>query len=244
MGPTNASRADKFRELFSGTANPSPASLRRFYDFAAHPTVLGPITSVQADDIAQALARITKIAAGRSAILDLGCGAGYMSTWLALQDESIHVVGVDCSAKMIKSARRHADRLGIKNVRFFRADIEGMLPEGAFDCVIDSATLQYVENLVATLTRVRASMAPDGILISAPQLGTAREARPFVLGLKYAGFGITEWSYTHASDLGHHTARPMIVASPGGPAMTLDLDEEFSAVRETLSALASKGKAG
>jgi len=54
--------------------------------------------------------------------LDVGCGAGRVTLWLAPRVK--HAVGLDRDARALDEARRLADGAGIANVEFHEADVE------------------------------------------------------------------------------------------------------------------------
>ncbi|MFE6447095.1 class I SAM-dependent methyltransferase [Nocardiopsis dassonvillei] len=101
---------------------------------------------------------------GRS-ILDAGCGAGPLSA--ALRDRGADVAGVDASAGMLALARR---RLG-DDVDLRVADLSDPLPfeDGAFDDVVASLVLHYLEDWGPTLAEFRRVLRPGGRLIASVQ---------------------------------------------------------------------------
>jgi ubiquinone/menaquinone biosynthesis C-methylase UbiE len=98
--------------------------------------------------------------AGRR-ILDAGCGSGPLSA--ALRDRGAIVTGFDKSAGMLKIARR---RLG-PDADLRVADLASPLPypDGAFDDVIASLVLHYLEDWTAPLAELRRVLRPGGRLI-------------------------------------------------------------------------------
>jgi SAM-dependent methyltransferase len=99
--------------------------------------------------------------AGRR-ILDAGCGSGPLSA--ALRDRGAIVTGFDKSAGMLKLARR---RLG-PDAELRVADLGRPLPypDGAFDDVIASLVLHYLEDWTAPLAELRRVLKPCGRLIA------------------------------------------------------------------------------
>lgn len=106
--------------------------------------------------------------AGRR-ILDAGCGSGPLSA--ALRDRGAVVTGIDASAGMLALARR---RLG-DDVALHVVDLSDRLPfdDDAFDDVVASLVLHYLEDWGPTLAELRRVLRPGGLL-------TASVDHPFV----------------------------------------------------------------
>ncbi|CAM3998156.1 class I SAM-dependent methyltransferase [Kibdelosporangium persicum] len=98
--------------------------------------------------------------AGRR-ILDAGCGSGPL--FAALRDRGAVVTGFDSSAKMVELARQ---RLGA-DAALSVADLGSPLPfpDGAFDDVVASLVLHYLEDWAAPLAELRRVLRPGGRLI-------------------------------------------------------------------------------
>ena len=98
--------------------------------------------------------------AGRR-ILDAGCGSGPL--FAALRDRGAIVTGFDKSAGMLELARR---RLG-DDADLQVADLGRPLPfpDGAFDDVIASLVLHYLEDWGPALAELRRVLKPGGRLI-------------------------------------------------------------------------------
>jgi ubiquinone/menaquinone biosynthesis C-methylase UbiE len=103
-------------------------------------------------------------------ILDAGCGSGPL--FAALRDRGAIMTGFDSSAGMLKLARR---RLG-DDADLQIADLSRPLPfpDAAFDDVIASLVLHYLEDWTAPLAELRRVLKPGGRLIASvnhPMLG-------------------------------------------------------------------------
>ncbi|RCV49199.1 class I SAM-dependent methyltransferase [Marinitenerispora sediminis] len=98
-------------------------------------------------------------------ILDAGCGAGPLSA--ALRDRGADVTGIDASPGMLALARR---RLG-DDAQLHVADLSDPLPfpDGAFDDVVASLVLHYLEDWGPTLAEIRRVLGPGGRLIASVQ---------------------------------------------------------------------------
>jgi len=95
-------------------------------------------------------------------ILDAGCGAGPLSA--ALRDRGAVVTGIDASAGMLAPARR---RLG-DDIALHLGSLSDPLPfdDGAFDDVVASLVLHYLEDWGPTLAELRRVLRPGGRLIA------------------------------------------------------------------------------
>ncbi|MGW0803553.1 class I SAM-dependent methyltransferase [Nonomuraea sp. NPDC002799] len=98
--------------------------------------------------------------AGRR-ILDAGCGSGPLSA--ALRERGAVVTGVDASTGMLALARK---RLG-DDADLHVVDLSDRLPfdDGAFDDVVASLVLHYLEDWGPTLAEMRRVLRPGGRLI-------------------------------------------------------------------------------
>ncbi|MER5310314.1 class I SAM-dependent methyltransferase [Streptomyces sp. NPDC002773] len=99
--------------------------------------------------------------AGRR-VLDAGCGSGPLTA--ALRDRGADVTGIDASAGMLTLARR---RLG-DDADLHVVDLRDPLPfpDGAFDDVVASLVLHYLEDWGPTLAEMRRVLRPGGRLIA------------------------------------------------------------------------------
>ncbi|MFF3321288.1 class I SAM-dependent methyltransferase [Streptomyces sp. NPDC002889] len=95
-------------------------------------------------------------------VLDAGCGSGSLSA--ALRDRGAVVTGIDASAGMLALARR---RLG-DDVALDVVDLRDRLPfaDSAFDDVVASLVLHYLEDWGPTLAELRRVLRPGGRLIA------------------------------------------------------------------------------
>lgn len=112
-------------------------------------------------------------------VLDVGCGVGRWSGWLAAR--GARVMGVDLSSTMIAEARQRTHRAGLcGRCRFAVQDLAELDAGGPYDLVLAVTVLQHVldeERLRAGLRRMVAHLAPRGrmlLLEAAPERPSAR----------------------------------------------------------------------
>ncbi|MGD0559867.1 MAG: class I SAM-dependent methyltransferase [Streptosporangiaceae bacterium] len=138
--------------------------------------------------------------AGRR-ILDAGCGSGPL--FAALRERGALVTGFDSSAGMLEVARR---RLG-DDADLQLADLGGPLPfpDDAFDDVVASLVLHYLEDWGPALAELRRVLKPGGRLIASVD-------HPFATTLMHQDAGrkadyFSTSSRTEEWTLGGHTVQ-------------------------------------
>ncbi len=94
-------------------------------------------------------------------VLELGCGTGKNTVWLA--EHARHVTAMDFSGAMI--ARAH-ERLSTSNVKFVRHDVRELWPVAAasVDVVIGNLILEHVHDLAPVFFEATRVLRPGGQL--------------------------------------------------------------------------------
>lgn len=95
-------------------------------------------------------------------VLDAGCGPGWYADWLARQGAC--VVAVDCSRSMVELTGR---RLGAR-VRVLQGDVRnlrGLVLDEAFDLVLSSLALHYLDDLSEVFVEWARILRPGGALV-------------------------------------------------------------------------------
>lgn len=111
-----------------------------------------------------ALERLTGEVNG-ARLLDIGCGSGTYSTWLA--ERGAQVFGIDLSSTMISLAQTRARERGVE-LELCVADISKPLPfvEATFDAVFISTALHFVEKLGDAFKEMAKAMKPRAQLVA------------------------------------------------------------------------------
>ena len=103
-----------------------------------------------------------------SIVLDLGCGTGYLSSFLAeLVGPSGHVIAVDPDRQRIRVAKANVK---VANITFLVADGE-TFPEQEYDAVFCNAVMGSIENKLPVFNRVRKLLRPGGQFVLGVYLG-------------------------------------------------------------------------
>jgi SAM-dependent methyltransferase len=99
-------------------------------------------------------------------VLDVGSGVGDVAMLIAtLVGHGGTVIGTDVSAKAIEVARRRVAERGLSNISFLEGDPAEMSFERPFDAVAGRYVLQFLADPSATLARLKAHLAPGGVLV-------------------------------------------------------------------------------
>ncbi len=101
-----------------------------------------------------------------SKIVDVGCGWGDTAIELARKTgPEGAVLGLDCVAQFLETARREAEAAGVSNVRFLAADVERYPFEPEYDFCFSRFGMMFFENPVNAMRNVRRALRPGGELM-------------------------------------------------------------------------------
>ncbi len=95
-------------------------------------------------------------------ILDLGCGWGSLSLWLAERYPRASVVGVSNSAGQREWIEHQCSVRGLRNLSVVTADVNVFEPSGVFDRVLSIEMFEHMRNWQALLGRVASWLEPGG----------------------------------------------------------------------------------
>lgn len=129
----------------------------------------------------------------RGAILDLGCGPGYLAQELTEMKQNFTVTGVDISEEMIA----HAESLKIPNAVFHVADAETFQSEWFYHTAIAKGLFEYLEEDEKLFMNVHRMLKPSGHLIAA---------------FRHAGFTHGDPNYIDPYPMKRRTHDPMWVS--------------------------------
>ncbi len=95
-------------------------------------------------------------------ILDLGCGWGSLSLWLAEHYPNARVTGVSNSPAQREHIEAERDRRGITNVEIVTADANEYDPGRDVDRVLSIEMFEHMRNWKELLRRISTRLKPDG----------------------------------------------------------------------------------
>ena len=101
-----------------------------------------------------------------SVCIDLGCGAGHVSRFLAeLVGPAGRVLGVDLDSVKLDSARETCARAGLSNVEFRTANVADWHEAETYDLVFGRFVLSHLANRPAVVRRMHSALRPGGRLV-------------------------------------------------------------------------------
>lgn len=143
----------------------------RFFDTAADRFVeLYRSKAAFRDRLALFTASVARVVSVPGKVVDFGCGPGVIA--LALARMGHEVLAVDGAPTMIEVARASAERSGLQTrMKFAVMDAADMsLESNAYDCVVCSSVLEYVDDDSRLVAELVNAVRPGGyLIISVPQ---------------------------------------------------------------------------
>ena len=97
-------------------------------------------------------------------ILELGCGWGSLSLFMAETFPNSSIVAVSNSRSQRAYIEAEAAARGLGNLEVVTADVSSFRPEGLFDRVVSVEMFEHLSNWQALLSNVRSWLKPDGLL--------------------------------------------------------------------------------
>jgi cyclopropane-fatty-acyl-phospholipid synthase len=122
------------------------------------------------DTLAAAEERALQVTAEHAAladgqrILELGCGWGSLSLWMARNFSAARTTSVSNSHSQREFISARAQVEGLGNLTVITADMNGFTPPGRFDRIVSVEMFEHMANWQPLLQRMRDCLAPDGFM--------------------------------------------------------------------------------
>jgi cyclopropane-fatty-acyl-phospholipid synthase len=133
---------------------------RRKYSSCLYPS--GRESLAEAEDAALAETCAHADLADGQAILELGCGWGSLSLWMADRYRASRVTAVSNSVSQRAFIEAEARRRGLANLTVITADMNDFATDARFDRIVSVEMFEHMSNWRALRTRVRGWLAPQG----------------------------------------------------------------------------------
>jgi cyclopropane-fatty-acyl-phospholipid synthase len=138
-------------------------------------TVLGPwlkyssgLWPAGVEDLAESEQRMLELTCERAglvdgmSVLDLGCGWGSLSRWIATRYPRCRVLAVSNSRTQAEFIRERCAADGIERLEVLTADMNQFATERRFDRVLSVEMFEHMRNWEALFARVASWLEPDG----------------------------------------------------------------------------------
>jgi cyclopropane-fatty-acyl-phospholipid synthase len=102
-----------------------------------------------------------ELADGQS-VLELGCGWGSLSLWMAEQYPQSRIVGVSNSNSQRESIMARAGAAGLNNLEIITCDMNAFTIDERFDRVVSVEMFEHMRNWPQLFSRVAGWLKPDG----------------------------------------------------------------------------------
>lgn len=97
-------------------------------------------------------------------VLELGCGWGSLSLWMAEQYPNSRITSVSNSNSQREFIRNRAEELGLTNLNVVTADMNDFQPTGSFDRVVSVEMFEHMRNHRRLMERINDWLRPGGRL--------------------------------------------------------------------------------
>ena len=95
-------------------------------------------------------------------VLDLGCGWGSLSLWIAAHYPACNVTSVSNSASQREFIEKEAASLGLSNMRIITADMNDFDTDQTFDRVVSVEMFEHMRNYATLFERISRWLNEDG----------------------------------------------------------------------------------
>ncbi len=133
---------------------------RRKYSSCLFDSTANTLAQAEARALAETCAHAA-LADGQ-AVLELGCGWGALSLWMAEHYPAARITAVSNSAPQRAFIAAEAARRGFANLRVVTADMNAFAPDATFDRVVSVEMFEHMANWRALLGRIANWLRPEG----------------------------------------------------------------------------------
>ena len=153
-------------------------------------------------DTTQSLLRSVGVGPGMRC-LDVGCGAGDVSLFLAsLVGPAGRVTGIDPDAVQLDLVRAECRRLGTTTIELAVADVMELKTSDTYDVVYSRFVLEHLRDPLEALRRMWRAVRPGGVLVAEDGDFSAEFCEPPDPGFDF-------WQYAYQETLRRHGGDPL-----------------------------------
>jgi 2-polyprenyl-3-methyl-5-hydroxy-6-metoxy-1,4-benzoquinol methylase len=101
-----------------------------------------------------------------NSVLDIGCGAGAVTAYIANEHPKVNFYGSDKEKSLINYAVLMKDRFNVQNLEFFTENVYGLSRRKKYDGVILTQTILLFKNFEKPLSNIFKKIKPNWIAIT------------------------------------------------------------------------------
>lgn len=135
---------------------------RRKYSCCLYPTGTETLAEAELLALEETVAH-ANLADGQT-ILELGCGWGSLTLFMARRFPQARIVAVSNSAPQRRHIELLAESAKLTNIRVITADMNAFQPDMSFDRIVSVEMFEHMANWQALLTKISAWLKPEGRL--------------------------------------------------------------------------------
>jgi cyclopropane-fatty-acyl-phospholipid synthase len=98
-------------------------------------------------------------------VLDLGCGWGSLSLWIARRFPACRVLSVSNSSQQRRYIEHRISDLGLDNVAVRTADMNNFVPRSTFDRIVTVEMFEHMRNWPELYRRIADWLKPGGVML-------------------------------------------------------------------------------
>jgi len=102
--------------------------------------------------------------ADQQTILELGCGWGSLTLWMAQRYPNSQITAVSNSQGQRSYIEKQADKLGLTNIEIITCDVNELALEKQYDRIVSVEMFEHVRNYENLLRKISNLLKPDGKL--------------------------------------------------------------------------------
>lgn len=103
------------------------------------------------------------VVGGSTCVLDIGCGSGFITNFLARRHPHVKFYAIDFSTS-IRYAKSFAEKNNINNVKWIEADFLTYKFSQEFDCVVSNGVVHHMPDYTVAVNKIKKLLLPQGKL--------------------------------------------------------------------------------
>ena len=100
---------------------------------------------------------------GATTVLDIGCGSGFITNFLARRHPHVKFYAIDFSTS-VRYAKKFANNHNINNVTWIEDNFLTYNFETTFDCIISNGVIHHIPEYISAIGKTKRLLNPQGVI--------------------------------------------------------------------------------